>query len=160
MEMTDIPQVLNQDCLVSGSVYARVNNIIPDEDGYYSYIECILVDIRHERGGRGNMVSLIPKGLFAKCESITQALAKSFTSQMFVGDTFEIDISYSNEENTYDNDAITHILVQDKEQGRGGYGSRADLDAKIEAYCDPRVAEISELSKTGLKTRSSFYKRS
>lgn len=35
----------------------------------------------------------------------------------------------------------------------------ADRLAKIESYSDPRVAEIAEMSSTGLKTRSRFYKR-
>ena len=34
----------------------------------------------------------------------------------------------------------------------------ADQLAKIESYSDPRVAEIAEMSSTGRKTRSRFYK--
>ena len=41
----------------------------------------------------------------------------------------------------------------------GTNGSRADREAKIEAYCEPRIAEMAEMSVGGIKTRSSYYEK-
>jgi hypothetical protein len=54
--------------------------------------------------------------------------------------------------------ARTRPLITRELVGVGANASRADALAKYEAYADPRVAEMAQYSRGGMKTRARFYK--
>jgi len=146
-------------------VNARIDNIIfEDENGEtenpFVYLKCYIIDLKREQLGRGFIVDLAAVHTIemedgAKVQALMRTKDQSFiisSHQIYFGDSF-----------IFDHSAIENgeASVEKKYQSlrKNNFATKNDIEAKIEAYCDPSIAAISEFCRHGLKTRNSFYKR-